>query len=101
LQSLLADHDIELLAVAERQGSGIAFAPIDVRRQGARNGEHIRAEVNSDHVASVTEPLACNARHYSSSAGDVEDTIIRRQPYLFDSHLGPRPEQRSDKPSLV
>jgi hypothetical protein len=47
LQPLLADDNVELFSVPQRQGTGIAFPPVDLRGGITRNGEHLRTDVDA------------------------------------------------------
>ncbi len=72
LQPLLADDHVERLTVTQRQLAGIALAPVNGWFYSPRHGKHVRADVDADDISGFTEPLSCNARHYSCSTGDIE-----------------------------
>src|SRR6185369_6967719 len=78
LQSLLAHNNLELFPGTQRQGTGIALAPVDPGCHGARNSKHVRTNIDADDVSGVTEPFSCYACNYSRSTGDIEDTIAWR-----------------------
>jgi hypothetical protein len=73
-QSLLADDNVKLLSMTQRQSTGTAFAPGDACSYFSRNRKHIRTDIDTSDGPSIAQPLPCNARHYSCSARDVEDT---------------------------
>jgi hypothetical protein len=101
LQPLLAAHDVKLLTVAERQRTGIAIAPVDARRHGARHGQHFGADINADDVSPAAKPLLCNARHNTCAAGNIEHAIAGFQVEFCNGHFGKRAEEGSDNRSLI
>lgn len=68
---------------------------VDIRRHGARNGKHIWVDVDADNMSGGIEPFLCNARNYSCAAGDVEDTMVWSQLYLFEGRKRGPTSQRS------
>src|SRR5690606_8893284 len=92
LQPWWADDNVELFAVTQGQRVGVAFPPVDARGHGARDSEHVRADIDPNNVTSIAEPLACHTSDYSCPAGNVENPISGRQGQLIESHFGPRLE---------
>ena len=77
LEPLLADDDVEPLAVAERERAGVALAPVDVGGDRPRDGEHGGAEVDAHDRAPLPHALLREPRDDARPAGDVEHAVAR------------------------
>jgi hypothetical protein len=101
LQPLLADHDVELLAVEKRQGAGVAFAPIDLRRHPACHGEHGRTEIDAHHLPGARHALPREPGDDAGSAGDIENAVSGTKLEVVEHRFDPGPEQRAHERLLV
>nr|WP_018236746.1 hypothetical protein [Ensifer sp. BR816] len=74
----MANDNIEMLSLAERQGARVAFTPVDVRSNSVRHSEHVGTDVDADDTSAVAKPFLCYARNDPGSASNVEDAVAFR-----------------------
>ena len=101
LKPLLAEDDLKLLAIFKRQVTGIAFAPVNVRRDRAGHGQHARADIHADQAPAMADPFTRYASDDAGAAGDVEDALGGTRIYLVDREFGPGTKQRANELPLV
>jgi hypothetical protein len=85
LEALLR-HDDDERCVGKRHAAGVPFYPFDgqVRRDGARRGEHAWVDVEANHapgLAHTVRELACD---HPGAAGDVEGALAKAQAHELD-----------------
>src|SRR5690242_13907915 len=71
LEPLLAQDDIEALAIVKRQGSGVALPPIDRRNQPPCDGEHVGIEVDANDRPGRCEASLREPGNDPGSASDI------------------------------
>ncbi len=99
-QGELADHGVEA-ARLEGQVAGVALAPVDLRPDAARDGEHAVVEVEARDAAFGAGPLGGLARQDAGAAGDVEHPVAGPDRGRLGDRRRPLAEQRGHEFLLV